>query len=127
MKITRRQFVKTNLLSGAASMLPLAAAGAESPAAALENRNLRYARLDEILSQANISPDDRVIMKLDIEGMEPEAIAGARSFISRQKNLRVIYEHFKEDNYRNDKALLAVCDFSFENLDEVNRFAIKKA
>ena len=89
--------------------------------------NVDIVPLDEILQQAGISPDDRVIMKLDIEGMEPEAIAGGKEFISRQKNLRVIYEHFKEDNYRNDKALLAISGFSFENLDEVNRFAIKKA
>lgn len=89
--------------------------------------NVDIVPLDEVLKQANISPDDRVIMKLDIEGMEPEAIAGAKEFITRQKSLRVIYEHFKEDNYRNDKALLAISNFTFENLDVVNRFAIKKA
>jgi FkbM family methyltransferase len=88
--------------------------------------NVEIERVDDLLSHCNLSPSDRVIMKLDIEGMEPEAIEGAAAFILSCKDLRIIYEHFKEDNYRNDKALLAIADFSFVNLDAVNRLAIKK-
>ena len=65
-------------------------------------------------------------MKLDVEGMEPEAIRGAKILISTYKDLRIIYEHFLEDDYRNDKSLLEISDFSFENLDTVNRLATKK-
>jgi FkbM family methyltransferase len=89
--------------------------------------NVDIERIDDLVSQFNISPDDRVIMKLDIEGMEPEAIEGAAGFIRSRKDLRIIYEHFEGDNFRNDKALLAIGDFSFTSLDPVNRLAIKKA
>ena len=81
--------------------------------------------LDHIMVQAGIAKDARIIMKLDVEGMEPEAIRGGVSFINSCSNLRVIYEHFPEDDYRNDKCLLAVCNFTFKNLDEVNRVATK--
>ena len=88
--------------------------------------NVDIERVDDLLSHCNLFPEDRVIMKLDIEGMEPEAIEGAAAFIRSCKDLRIIYEHFKEDNYRNDKALLAIANFSFASLDAVNRLAIKK-
>lgn len=81
--------------------------------------------LDNIMAAAGIAKDARIIMKLDVEGMEPEAIRGGANFINSCSNLRVIYEHFPEDDYRNDKCLLAVCNFTFNNLDEVNRVATK--
>lgn len=89
--------------------------------------NVDIERIDDLMAQVNLSPNDRVLMKLDVEGMEPEAIRGAAGFIRSRKDLRVIYEHFIEDNYRNDKALSAIADFDFHNIDEVNRLAIKKA
>ena len=89
--------------------------------------NVDIERIDDLISQCNLSPDDRIIMKLDVEGMEPEAIRGAAGFIRSCKHLRVIYEHFIEDNYRNDKALLAIGDFEFSSVDSVNRLALKKA
>jgi FkbM family methyltransferase len=81
--------------------------------------------LDNIMAASGISKDARIIIKLDVEGMEPEAIVGGTSFMRSCSNLRVIYEHFPEDDYRNDKCLLAVCNFTFNNLDEVNRVATK--
>lgn len=89
--------------------------------------NVDIELIDDLVKRCDIKPTDRIIMKLDIEGMEPEAIAGAAEFIRSRSDIRVIYEHFKEDNYMNDKALLKVANFDFSNLDEVNRLAIKKA
>ncbi len=88
--------------------------------------NVEIDTIDNIMAEVNLSPDTRIMMKLDVEGMEPEAISGAKQFIASYKNLRVIYEHFPEDDYRNDKCLLAISDFSFSNLDSVNRIATKK-
>ncbi|MBO9566754.1 MAG: FkbM family methyltransferase [Niastella sp.] len=89
--------------------------------------NVDIERIDDLATQFGLKPEDRVILKLDVEGMEAEAIAGAVEFIRSRKDLRVIYEHFEEDNFRNDKALLAVADFDFATMDEANRIAIKKA
>jgi FkbM family methyltransferase len=92
----------------------------------LKEPNVDIETLDDIVKRAGISPSDRVLMKLDVEGMECEVIEGGKEFIRAATALRIIYEHFKEDEFRNDKALLALADFEFVNLDAVNRLAIKK-
>lgn len=87
--------------------------------------NAEIDTLDNIMKSVPLSSSARVIIKLDVEGMEVEAINGAKSFIAGCKNLRIIYEHFMEDNFRNDKSLIEICEFNFENLDIVNRIATK--
>lgn len=82
--------------------------------------------LDDITPEFNFLPNARILMKLDVEGMEPQVIDGAKKFITSRKELKIIYEHFREDNFRNDKALSAIADFSFQDIDPVNRLAIKK-
>ncbi len=81
--------------------------------------------LDNIMAQVGLPADARIIMKLDVEGMEPEAITGGKTFIQSCKNIRIIYEHFPEDGLRNDKHLSQYANFQFSNLDEVNRIATK--
>ena len=80
--------------------------------------NVDIETLDFIfLCQFGIAPTDRVLMKMDVEGMEPELIEGARNFIAGHKNLTLIYEHFESDDFQNDKALSAVAAFRFEDID----------
>lgn len=87
--------------------------------------NVDIETLDSLVARFDISPADRVLMKMDVEGMEPELIEGARNFIASQKNLTLIYEHFESDDLQNDKALSAVANFRFDDIDGVNRVAIK--
>jgi FkbM family methyltransferase len=91
-----------------------------------EEPNVDIDTVDNIMQVMNIPANSRVIMKFDVEGMEPEAIAGAKEFIKSCTNLRVIFEHFKENDLQNNNALLAICDFSFQDLDPVNRMGTKK-
>lgn len=51
MKTNRRQFLKANLLGGAAAAVPLSAFAADPPRSGSTSLNPRYARLDEILRQ----------------------------------------------------------------------------
>ncbi len=51
MKPSRRQFLKANLLGGAAAALPISVLSASSRRPGSRNQNPRYARLDEILRQ----------------------------------------------------------------------------
>jgi L-alanine-DL-glutamate epimerase-like enolase superfamily enzyme len=51
MKTNRRQFVKSNLLGGLSSALPLSVPGANAPRATARSQNPKYAKLDEILRQ----------------------------------------------------------------------------
>jgi len=87
--------------------------------------NADIERLDDLYASFHLPEQTRILMKLDVEGMEPEVIAGAGNFIRRFPNLSFIYEHFEEDNYRNDKALLAIADFRFQDIDKVNRLAVR--
>ncbi|HUX84417.1 MAG TPA: FkbM family methyltransferase [Chitinophagaceae bacterium] len=89
-----------------------------------EGKSVEIVTLDQYLGY--IPQDKKILLKLDVEGMECEVIEGGKNFISQHNNIQIIYEHFKSDNFRNDNALLQCGDFSFENLDEVNRLAIKK-
>lgn len=83
MKTTRRRFLTTNLLGGAAASLPFAAAGADSQRSALEQRNLRYARLDEILSQPVLKrqffPDPIIIESLELLRFKDSFLCRVRS------------------------------------------------
>ena len=89
--------------------------------------NVDIETLDSLIPQMTISPKDRVLMKMDVEGMEPELIEGAQKFIASHPNLTLIYEHFDSDDFRNDKALSAHARFEFADIDGVNRVAVKKA
>src|SRR5437899_8639593 len=51
MKTNRRRFVKTNLIGGVASVLPLSAFTADAPGARARSQDPRYAKLDDILRQ----------------------------------------------------------------------------
>jgi FkbM family methyltransferase len=89
--------------------------------------NVDIETFDSLTPKFGIAPGDRVLMKMDVEGMEPELIEGARNFISGHQHLTLIYEHFESDDYRNDKALSAIARFDFADIDGVNRVAIKKS
>lgn len=87
--------------------------------------NVDIETLDSLYRQFNIKETDRILIKLDVEGMEIEVIEGGKEFISKFKNLTFIYEDFITDDFRNDKALAAIAPFSFSYIDDVNRLAVK--
>jgi FkbM family methyltransferase len=81
--------------------------------------------LDELLPSFNLSPTDKILIKIDVEGMELEMLAGAQHFINSYDNIvMIIEEKFSgEDNIR--KGLLNMADFEFGQLDEHNIYARK--
>jgi FkbM family methyltransferase len=89
--------------------------------------NVQLDTLDNLYQEFNFKPTDRILMKLDVEGMEPEVIQGAKEFIRNTKNISIIYEHFELDNGRNDKAIAEVGNFTFGSVDDVNRIATKQS
>jgi FkbM family methyltransferase len=92
---------------------------------AKEEPNVHIETFDSLIDQFDIKDSDRVLIKLDAEGMEPEVFAGAKEFIRRQKHLTFIYEQFQGDT-SNDKALSAIADFDIRDIDIANRIAVKK-
>jgi FkbM family methyltransferase len=93
---------------------------------AIKEPNVDIETLDNICSQFNISPSDRILIKLDVEGMETEVIAGGQQFLSSLKNLQLIYEHFENDELNDSQVLGKLGVFKTSDLDEVNRLAIKQ-
>jgi FkbM family methyltransferase len=88
--------------------------------------NVDIETFDSVYETFGIPESGKVLVKLDVEGMEPDVIEGAKKFISSFKNITFIYEHFESDDYRNDKALSAHANFVFSDIDKANRLAVKK-
>jgi FkbM family methyltransferase len=86
--------------------------------------NIPLARFDELFPDLGISYDDKVIIKLDVEGMEPEVLEGMRGYLTKARHLQVIFERFDEDESIHNK-LNEMGQFRFEPLDQHNILAVK--
>ncbi|EMR04350.1 FkbM family methyltransferase [Cesiribacter andamanensis] len=88
--------------------------------------NVEIKRFDDLLPELPCTPEHRVIMKLDVEGMEVEVLQGAADFIKKARGLALVMEKTfsGEDNIRNFLASLGT--FVYEDIDEVNMVAIKQ-
>jgi FkbM family methyltransferase len=86
---------------------------------------LEIKTLDNALNPSVISNHQRVIMKLDVEGMEEAVIRGASSFIERMASLEIIYED-KHSGIDEVKQLLQqYASFTFRKIDDHNTLAVK--
>jgi len=88
--------------------------------------NVQIEALDDWTQQLHLHPDDRVLMKVDTEGMEEEVFEGARQFIRNHRNLSIIYERYRTKNEHYDQVLANIADFEFSDIDSSNRLAVKK-
>jgi FkbM family methyltransferase len=82
-------------------------------------------RLDDIFPQLNFSQKNKVIMKLDVEGMEIDVLRGAKDFIQNTKHLIIIMEATLTGRDELIKYLEEVGDFEFQDIDTYNFAAIK--
>lgn len=81
--------------------------------------------LDEKLPELNLKPSDRIVMKIDIEGMELDMLRGARNFLQTFPHLvLIIEEKFSgESNIR--KGLSEIANFEYGKIDDYNIWARK--
>ncbi len=87
--------------------------------------NVTIEKLDDLYGSFNLKKEDRIIIKLDVEGMETEVIAGAINFFNDFPSVKVIFEHFSETSDQINKSLSAISPFTFKEIDSVNRLAEK--
>ena len=81
--------------------------------------------LDSLLPELHLDKNDRIFIKLDIEGMEAEAIEGAAEFIRSYPNITFVLEakHTGQDPLK--QALGEIAAFEFGIVDDFNIFAKK--
>lgn len=93
--------------------------------ASSRNSGVEIKKLDSLLTELNIGPEESILIKFDIEGMEPEAIRGATKFISMYNRLMFIIEdkHSGHDSIKN--ALSEIAVFEFGRVDRLNIYAKK--
>lgn len=84
-------------------------------------------RIDNMIRHKDVKiPSDKlIVMKLDIEGMEPEALKGAEQFIKSTKNLHIIYEYYDDQDAKIKSVLNSFCEFEYTDLDGVNMLAVR--
>lgn len=81
---------------------------------------------DSISHKLNIKKDDRVFIKIDVEGMEPQVIKGASKFLNTHPNLLIVLESKHSGREDIKKLLSSIADFEFFDVDDMNMAAKKQ-
>jgi FkbM family methyltransferase len=81
---------------------------------------------DSCLDKLGLHPNDKIMVKLDVEKMEPEAIKGSMEFIRKYNFITFVIEEKHSGAARIRQTLLDIADFEFGIVDEYNIFARKK-
>lgn len=80
---------------------------------------------DSLLPEMGITIDDHILFKLDVEGMEPDALRGAEDFIRRYPHITFVMEdkHSGDDSIK--ETLNKIASFEYGIVDEYNIYAKK--
>lgn len=89
------------------------------------NSQVEIRTFDSMLSELNIGRDEHILFKLDVEGMELEAIQGAAGFIRSYPHLTIIFEEKHSEKEAIFNALNGQANFEYGIVDEFNIFAKK--
>ncbi len=88
--------------------------------------NVKIEVLDKLLDSSQIANDRKIIMKLDVEGMEVDVLRGARNFLQRVAYIGVIYEHSFAGADEIKNFLETTGEYTYQTLDKYNTIAIRK-
>lgn len=80
---------------------------------------------DSFLPELNLKNDDRILFKLDVEGMEAEAIIGAADFVRKFSNILFILEVKHSGKQKVIDVLNSLALFEIGDIDEYNMYAKK--
>jgi len=80
---------------------------------------------DSLLPELGINTDDHILFKLDVEGMETEALLGATSFIQNYPYITFVIEDKHSGAGSIKETLNSIAPFEFGLIDEFNIFAKK--
>lgn len=83
--------------------------------------------MDEVYGALDLAPSTRVLMKIDVEGMEVEMLKGAERFIRHFDNITLIIEEKVTGGQRIMQTLNAFGKFEYGAVDSYNMYAKKIA
>ncbi len=121
---SKEKFIATSINTGASHKKDLDLGDANQQGNYTEI--VQIMSLDELLHKFDLKPHTRVLVKMDMEGMETEGIKGGINFFKSIDNLTIIAEakHSGEDEIV--KALNKLADFEIGEIDKFNIYATKK-
>lgn len=90
------------------------------------NCTVQVKTLDSVFNSFNLGSDVRILFKLDVEGMEKEALYGAREFIRYFDSITFIIESTHTPALLLKETLDQIAEFSYGIVDAYNIYAIKK-
>jgi len=80
---------------------------------------------DTMVDKMKIDEHSRVLMKIDVEGMEVEVIEGASNFLRTHPNVTIVMESVHSGEEKLKQILSQIAEFEFINVDALN-FAARK-
>lgn len=80
---------------------------------------------DTFLPELNLGKEEHILFKLDVEGMEAEALKGASEFIRQYSNITFILEEKFTGKDQIKRVLNRLGSFEYGTIDQYNMFAHK--
>jgi len=80
---------------------------------------------DSMLSELKIGKEEKILFKLDVEGMEPQALQGSVDFIRQYPNITFVLEDKHTGQHPIRTILTKTAEFEFGTVDEFNIYARK--
>lgn len=88
-------------------------------------RKVVVKKMDELYPGMGLDKTDRILMKVDVEGMETEVFEGAKNFIKTFPNMLIVFESKHSDIEHIKKIFDNIADFDYTRVDHFN-MALKK-
>jgi FkbM family methyltransferase len=90
-----------------------------------DQNRAQITKLDWLMLEMGIGQDESIFIKLDVEGMEVEAIRGAAIFLKYYPKITLIIEDVHSGQEAIKKALNEIAIFEFGKVDYLNMYAKK--
>lgn len=81
--------------------------------------------LDSLIDELNIDPSKKIIIKIDVEGMEIDVLKGAAQFLRKYPHILIVMESIHSGKEKLTEELLSICDFTIYQVDGLNMAARK--
>ncbi len=81
--------------------------------------------LDSLIPEMEIKKEDKILIKMDVEGMESEVLNGAKKFMSEYPNILITLESVHSGGEKLKEILDSCGEFEYVEIDHLNMAAKK--